>query len=409
MSRFSHTSQVYGGSFSPIHLGHALLAITTQQTKAVDSVVLVPVYKHAVKRDLLPFDDRVAMCELAVESFGSAVTVSTIEKTVGESNGPMLRALKREYPPNTKFVWICGDDFIGWMDGEKGRETLEEVEGIILQRRLHRASAATTAANASQAVGEEQRFIQEPLDDAKLRRIAAELNLTVDFIHGELPHFSSTLVRRAPGHWRSFLTQAVVQYLDDRPDLVQQLIADLEANAAREAKVEDEQQQEQQRRAVDTSSATDTEQPTPAQDVMGSQQEQLQQQRHSYGASVVLRGLDAVHALQKERGRAGLFLSGIPDAHAQLLRAQKNTDHTLKVNHGTTATDENGNEYVNKEEVRQLAAELDRVGVWLVPDRKIMELRGPALAQCQGTEGWLARLALVEKFNPRIDVLGTCS
>ena len=55
---------VFGGSFNPIHLGHALLAITTQQTKPVDAVVLVPVYKHASKTDLLPFEDRVAMCRL---------------------------------------------------------------------------------------------------------------------------------------------------------------------------------------------------------------------------------------------------------------------------------------------------------------------------------------------------------
>ena len=64
------TIGVFGGSFNPIHLGHALLAIMTQQTKPFDSVVLVPVYKHAVKRDLLPFEDRVQMCKLAVATFG---------------------------------------------------------------------------------------------------------------------------------------------------------------------------------------------------------------------------------------------------------------------------------------------------------------------------------------------------
>lgn len=69
------TIGVFGGSFNPIHLGHALLAITTQQTKQVDHVVLVPVYKHAVKRDLLPFADRVAMCQLAVEPFAGSVSV----------------------------------------------------------------------------------------------------------------------------------------------------------------------------------------------------------------------------------------------------------------------------------------------------------------------------------------------
>ena len=80
---------VFGGSFNPIHLGHALLAITTQQTKSIDEVVLVPVFKHYIKTDLLPFEDRVAMAELAVRPYSSGgnsgVSVSTIEREVGES------------------------------------------------------------------------------------------------------------------------------------------------------------------------------------------------------------------------------------------------------------------------------------------------------------------------------------
>jgi len=105
----------------------------------VDAVVLVPVYKHAVKRDLLPFDDRVHMCQLAVSPFSNnsssstAITVSTIERDVGESNGAMLRALRDKYPSNTKLLWICGDDFFRWWQRPKGLETLKEVDGLIVQ------------------------------------------------------------------------------------------------------------------------------------------------------------------------------------------------------------------------------------------------------------------------------------
>lgn len=216
------TIGVFGGSFNPIHLGHALLAITVQQTTCVDQVVLVPVYKHAVKTDLLPFSDRVSMCRLAVAAFGSDVTVSTIEEDVGESNGAMLRALKLQYPENTKFLWICGDDFFRWMDRPKGLETVAEVSGLIVQRRLHRHD------------DEQNVFFKEPVDEARVRAVAVQMDLEIDYIYGELPHFSSTLVRRAPGHWRSFLTQTVIQYLDERPHLLNQLIANLEADAQAE-------------------------------------------------------------------------------------------------------------------------------------------------------------------------------
>ena len=354
------TIGVFGGSFNPIHLGHALLAITVQQTQNVDQVVLVPVYKHAVKRDLMPFDDRVNMCRLAVQAFGNDVTVSTIEEQVGESNGPMLQALKAQYPPGTRLLWICGDDFFQWWDKPKGLETLAQVDGLIVQRRLHRRDNV---------------FFKEPMDEAKIQSFAASQQLEVEFVYGELPHFSSTLVRRAPGHWRSFLTQSVVQYLDERPHLLQQLITNLNADA----------QQEEEEKKNDP--------PTKQQEAASS--------ANPVAISIVMRGLEAVHALQIERGRAGLRLSMGTDEHvANLRQVQSLTDQLLREIAETPDIDPE--EFM---EASSLAQELKRIPVWLQWDRNILEKRADALAQMDGPTGWLARLALVEKFNPRIDVL----
>jgi nicotinate (nicotinamide) nucleotide adenylyltransferase len=220
------TIGVFGGSFNPIHLGHTLLAVTTQQTKDyIDQVVLVPVYKHAVKRNLLPFEDRVQMCRLAVQHHFTNITVSTIERQVGASNGAMLQGLQTQYPSGTKFIWICGDDFFAWMHTPKGMETLQCVHGLIVQRRLHRQDG--------------DRFYKDPINEQKVQQIALQMNLSIDYIYGELPHFSSTLVRRAPGHWRSFLTNAVIQYLDERPHLQQQLLDNLHADVDDDVVVSD--------------------------------------------------------------------------------------------------------------------------------------------------------------------------
>mgnify|MGYP001336926430 CR=1 FL=1 len=73
---------IFGGSFNPIHLGHVLLSVTCQQTKPIDQLLMVPVYKHARKTNLLPFEDRVEMCKLAIAPFAAAsggVTVCDIE------------------------------------------------------------------------------------------------------------------------------------------------------------------------------------------------------------------------------------------------------------------------------------------------------------------------------------------
>jgi nicotinate (nicotinamide) nucleotide adenylyltransferase len=387
------TIGVFGGSFNPIHLGHALLAITVQQTTRVDHVVVVPVYKHAVKKDLLPFEDRVHMCRLAVAAFGSDVSVSTIEQEVGESNGAMLRALKATYPLGTQFLWICGDDFFRWMDRPKGLETVAEVSGLIVQRRLHRHS------------NEHNVFFKEPVDEARVRAVAIKMELDIEYIYGELPHFSSTLVRKAPGHWRSFLTRSVVEYLDERPHLLQQLIANLEADAQAE-----EEQRKQSAAGNEPSSVTQASSSEPRilkKSRIDHARSQSTIQAFGVAAGIVMRGLDAVHALQYERGHTGLCLSTGQQHMEQLQHMQEQTDSVLHkevlapLDVGDMQLLQNG----NFDEVLSLAAELERIPVWLQMDRTVLKKRAPYLSAQTGPDGWLSRLALVEKFNPRIDVL----
>ena len=382
------TIGVFGGSFNPIHLGHALLAITTQQTKPVDGVVLVPVYKHAVKRDLLPFEDRVAMCKLAV-SQSTGITVSTIERDVGESNGKMLRGLKKLYPPKTRFLWICGDDFFRWMERPKGLETIKEVDGLIVQRRLHHSTGK-----------DDDHFHKEPLDQAKIRSLAASLNVDIDFIYGELPHFSSTLVRRAPGHWRSFLPQSIVQYLDERPHLLAQLHANLEADVAKETLTTTSTTttpQEPKTKKAKTSQTTTTDMTTTS--------------AKNLAAACVMRGLESVHALQMERGRTGLWLS-MGTGETQLLEAQAVTDALMAEiaeMHIIPPNDDDNNNNTDMmmimEEVLALDEELKQIPKWLQRDRLVIKQRAHELVDVGGEEGWALRLALLEKFNPRIDLL----
>ena len=49
-------------------------------------------------------------------------------------------------------------------------------------------------------------FFKEPMNEHEIRATASTLNLSIHFIYGELPHFSSTLVRRAPGTWKSLFS-----------------------------------------------------------------------------------------------------------------------------------------------------------------------------------------------------------
>jgi hypothetical protein len=137
-----------------------------------------------------------------------------------------------------------------------------------------------------------------------------------------------------------------------------------------------------------------------------------------------MQGLEAVHTLQFERGRTGLYLS-MGAGLDELKEAQTNTDELLQE---IMETPRDGT-LDGYDEASALAAELEVIPVWLTRDRTVVYKRCHGLANTKGVEGWTSRLDLVQKvstiaaiatfgngnityassislqFNPRIDVL----
>ncbi len=68
-----------GGSFNPPHLAHLLLATQVLATREPGEVWLAPAVKHAFGKSLAPFEDRLAMVELAVAPFGPRFKASRVE------------------------------------------------------------------------------------------------------------------------------------------------------------------------------------------------------------------------------------------------------------------------------------------------------------------------------------------
>src|SRR5687767_5598917 len=73
---------VYGGSFNPPHVGHAMVAGWLAWTGTADEVWLLPSFVHPFDKELAPFPRRVAMCEALARSVGRWVRVETIESTL---------------------------------------------------------------------------------------------------------------------------------------------------------------------------------------------------------------------------------------------------------------------------------------------------------------------------------------
>ncbi len=78
---------IFGGSFNPPHVAHQLTALYVLETEPVDELWIVPVYRHAFGKDLVPFSHRLAMCELIAAPLKPRVKVSRVEEELAKKPG----------------------------------------------------------------------------------------------------------------------------------------------------------------------------------------------------------------------------------------------------------------------------------------------------------------------------------
>lgn len=104
---------VYGGSFNPPHVGHAMVAAWLGWTDQVDEVWLLPTYAHAFGKDLLPFPRRLQLCGALASAVGPWVRVSDVEQTLDGVSYTVdtLRHLADAHPDRT-FRLCVGSDVL---------------------------------------------------------------------------------------------------------------------------------------------------------------------------------------------------------------------------------------------------------------------------------------------------------
>lgn len=62
---------IYGGGFNPPHLGHVMAAVYAKVVGDFDRILVMPCWEHAFQKNgnLIEFNHRAAMCELAFDEF----------------------------------------------------------------------------------------------------------------------------------------------------------------------------------------------------------------------------------------------------------------------------------------------------------------------------------------------------
>ena len=120
---------LYGGSFNPPHVAHQLAALYVLETAPVDALWFVPAFEHAFGKPLAPFEDRLAMCELAASALGPRAAVSDVERSLG-GRSLTLRTVRRlaEDHPEHAFSLVIGSDLQGevasWYRGDELARTI---------------------------------------------------------------------------------------------------------------------------------------------------------------------------------------------------------------------------------------------------------------------------------------------
>ena len=120
---------VYGGSFNPPHVGHAMVASWLVWTGLVDKVWLLPVYEHAFEglqdKRLASFDTRSAWCDALAESLSPAIEVCRVEADLPTPSYTMTLRFLRQLHPHYRFRLVVGSDVVPQLPQWRDWESIE--------------------------------------------------------------------------------------------------------------------------------------------------------------------------------------------------------------------------------------------------------------------------------------------
>ena len=76
---------LFGGSFNPPHIGHAMICVWLKQALNARGIIMVPTFQHAFNKKSIHFDHRFKMCKLLAKTL-NGVSVSNIERHLSTPN-----------------------------------------------------------------------------------------------------------------------------------------------------------------------------------------------------------------------------------------------------------------------------------------------------------------------------------
>lgn len=100
---------VLGSPFDPPHLGHQLVIQQVLDFTDLDSVWIVPCYRHTFNKKLTAVEHRAAMTKMLIVNNKVKYCGDEIDNQLDGSTLKLMRLLKQQYPQH-KFSFIIGSD-----------------------------------------------------------------------------------------------------------------------------------------------------------------------------------------------------------------------------------------------------------------------------------------------------------
>jgi len=126
---------IYGGTFSPPHLGHVHAAKVFLREMQLDKLLIIPTYipPHKTRNEQTSVEDRLAMCKLAF-SFSDKIEVSDMEIRRGGKSytSDTLCALKTD---ERSLFFLCGTDMFLTIDAWHEPQTIFAHATIVCMQR----------------------------------------------------------------------------------------------------------------------------------------------------------------------------------------------------------------------------------------------------------------------------------
>ncbi len=137
---------IYGGTFSPVHIGHLRAAETFKEQLRLDKLMIIPanIPPHKAALGILPANERLILCQLA---FGGETTeVSDIEMRRADKSYTVdtLEQLKKQGYGD--IYMLCGTDMIASFESWRRYKDIFSLATVVWAQRYEHPDDAVKAA-----------------------------------------------------------------------------------------------------------------------------------------------------------------------------------------------------------------------------------------------------------------------